>query len=50
MTATPPPPAFDGQLPPMPPPPPASPVVSQWITDEGRRIRDRVRGLIPLIR
>ncbi|MDH6219544.1 acyl-CoA dehydrogenase family protein [Streptomyces pseudovenezuelae] len=50
MTATPPPPAPDGQLPPMSPPVPASPVVSPWITDEGRRIRDRVRALIPLIR
>lgn len=36
----------------LPPPPtvPAAPVVSPWISDEGRRIRDRVRELIPLIR
>lgn len=34
----------------MPPAVPASAVASPWITDEGRRIRDRVRELIPLIR
>ncbi|MFF3710818.1 acyl-CoA dehydrogenase family protein [Streptomyces phaeochromogenes] len=50
MTASPPPRSHDAQLPPMPPAVPASAVASPWITDEGRRIRDRVRELIPLIR
>ncbi|MFE2216074.1 acyl-CoA dehydrogenase family protein [Streptomyces canus] len=49
MTATPPPPSPDAPLPPLPAVP-ASPVVSPWLSDEGRRIRDRVRELIPLIR
>jgi len=34
----------------MPPAVPAAPVASPWISDEGRRIRDQARKLIPLIR
>jgi alkylation response protein AidB-like acyl-CoA dehydrogenase len=50
MTAITPPSSLKPELPPMPPAVPAAPVLSPWISDEGRRIRDRVRELIPLIR
>ena len=50
MTATPPLNSDDSGLPPMPPPAPAAPVTSPWLSDQGRRTRDRARELIPLIR
>ncbi|WP_218025956.1 acyl-CoA dehydrogenase family protein [Nocardia miyunensis] len=50
MTTTLPPNSGRSEMPPGQPPVPAAPVASPWISDEGLRIRDRVRELIPLIR